>query len=70
MSHEHNHFSSSDENKTLLSYMLHHNKHHEEELAELAKNLDEDVANLINEAIKSFSKGNEILQNALDLMNK
>lgn len=76
--HAHSHEESScdgdSRSKTLalLKYMLDHNGHHAEELAEMADSLENDkaVAEEILEAVAEFRKGNERLANAVKLMEK
>ena len=53
----------------LLKYMLEHNRHHAEELHDLAHQLNgqgkEAAADRIHEAIHSFNEGNDLLEQAL-----
>ena len=77
MSHEHNHthshneaFTTFEEQVALLSYMLHHNEHHAEELHDLAHNIQGDASNLIHEAVHIFEDGNKKLAQALELLQK
>ena len=76
--HEHsNEDAYSDENSrnktlALLRYMLDHNVHHAEELAQMAISLGEDkaVADAILEAVADFRKSNEKLANVVKIMEE
>ena len=52
----------------LLAYMVQHNRHHAEELHELAHSMDDEAAQLIHDAILDFDLGNEKLDEALKLL--
>ena len=76
-SHEHVHHHGTDEAATsreellaLLSYMVSHNKHHCEEIAELAKSTEGDAALALQNAIHSFEEGNQLLELALETLKK
>jgi len=73
-SHEHIHSeapaSSREELLALLSYMVSHNKHHAEELHDLAHDIGGETATLIHKAIDAFSEGNTRLEEALEHMQK
>ena len=70
--HEHNHshntVSSPEETLALLNYMLGHNRHHAEELHELAHNLTDTETALLHEAVEDFNRGNEKLARVLAMM--
>lgn len=71
--HEHDHVHahkarSPEKALALLSYMTEHNKHHAEELHELAHDMDAAAAELIHEAVEQFNAGNEKLEKALHLL--
>ncbi|MFP3041013.1 hypothetical protein LQZ19_04220 [Treponema primitia] len=72
--HEHSHGNTGDLNKlkTLLQYMLDHNREHASELGDLAHNLyhadQKESADVINDAVKDFEKGTEKLVKALGLI--
>ena len=70
--HEHAYSDENSRNKTLalLRYMLDHNAHHAEELAQMAISLGEDkaVADAILEAVADFRKSNEKLANVVKIM--
>jgi hypothetical protein len=55
----------------LIDHMLHHNKHHSEEIAEIAENAENlgkaEIAALIKEAKVLQDQANDKLQAALDL---
>ena len=69
--HEHSHDQAAGTNKTLvlMQYMLDHNEHHTDELAQMAKTLGEnEAAAVVMEAVEEFIKGNEKLAQAIELM--
>mgnify|MGYP004582271727 FL=1 len=71
--HEHDHVHahkahSPEEALALLSYMADHNKHHAEDLHELAHDMDDASAALIHEAVELFKAGNEKLEKALHML--
>ena len=67
--HSHEHAShSQEETLALLTYMISHNKHHAEELHDLAHSADSEAAALIHEAVALFDTGNEKLEKALNIM--
>lgn len=61
-----------DEDTAVLAYMLDHNKHHAEELKEIAKHLrengKEEAAAQIEKGVEDFEKGNMRLSIALSLV--
>lgn len=65
--HTHDHHSP-EEVLALLAYMVQHNRHHAEELHELAHSMDDEAAQLIHDAILDFNLGNEKLDEALKLL--
>ena len=65
--HTHDHHSP-EEALALLAYMVQHNRHHAEELHELAHSMDDEAAQLIHDAILDFDLGNEKLDEALKLL--
>ena len=65
--HEHEHHSP-EEALALLAYMVQHNRHHAEELHELAHSMEDEPAQLIHDAILDFNLGNEKLDEALKLL--
>ncbi len=67
--HEHSHqHHSPEEALALLAYMVQHNRHHAEELHDLAHSMDDEAAQLIHDAILDFNLGNEKLDEALKLL--
>lgn len=65
MSHEHNHsHNSPEESLALLGYMVEHNRHHAEELREIANGLPSEVSALISHALCDLEKGNAMLEDA------
>ncbi|MDR3342751.1 MAG: hypothetical protein LBT14_08200 [Treponema sp.] len=75
--HTHPHEHAPEDNlaqlKTLLAYMLDHNREHTGELGDMAKKLHQvglcEAADLIDTGVKDFEKGNEKLAKALALIN-
>lgn len=65
--HTHEHHSP-EEALALLAYMVQHNRHHAEELHELAHSMEDEPAQLIHDAIMDFNLGNEKLDEALKLL--
>lgn len=68
--HDHHEHHSPEESLALLTYMLGHNRHHAEELHELAHSLDEESAQLIHDAVIDFELGNEKLAEALRILQE
>ncbi len=67
--HEHSHAASSPEEAlALLKYMLDHNRHHAEELHDLAHSFDESAADLLHEAVDRLYESNELIEQALSLI--
>ena len=56
------------ETKALLSYMIHHNEHHAEELADLLDSLPKHAQKKLTIAIGSFEAANVELQEVLDCL--
>jgi len=74
--HEHTHdhavpdgVSPVERTRALLGYMIDHNEHHAEELAELLDTLSGDAHKKLLEAIGSFEVGNVQLREVLELLN-
>ena len=68
--HGHSHDTGSrDRNLILLQYMYDHNEHHAAELDDLIAALrsegKNDVADLIEQAREAYSRGNELLHEAI-----
>lgn len=69
--HEHPHdHASPEETLALLTYMLGHNRHHAQELHELAHGVEPDVADLLHEAVDAYEEGNARLEEALALLKE
>ena len=67
--HVHGHEAHSPEEVTaLLGYMVAHNRHHAEELHELAHSVDGEAAQLLHEAVVDLTVGNEKLAEALRIL--
>jgi len=67
--HHHHDVSEAGKNLALLTYMLDHNRHHAEELHDLAHELEHEgkaaAAALLHEALTAFDQGNDKLEQAL-----
>jgi hypothetical protein len=68
--HDHDHGVTPDKSAALLKYMVEHNRHHAEELHELAHKLSGETAELIHQAVHDFDHGNEKLEAALRQMKE
>ena len=68
-SHSHATASSPEEALALLKYMLDHNRHHAEELHDLAHSFDEVTADLLHEAVDKLGESNDLLEQALSLIS-
>lgn len=74
--HEHDHShcgvcaGTDEETVALLAYMLNHNRHHADELHELAHGLDGEARELVHAAVIDIEKSNDSLQKALKLLQK
>ncbi len=67
--HEHHHeHTSAEETLALLTYMLGHNRHHAEELHELAHGVEGEAADLLHGAVADLGSSNEKLARALALL--
>ncbi len=67
-SHPHASVSSPEEALALLKYMLDHNRHHAEELHELAHSFDELTAGMIHDAVDEMNEANTLIEQALTLL--
>ena len=76
--HEHTHehitaFDSTEQAVRILSYMLDHNRSHAEELHEICHRLEatgkEKAAEFLDKAVDAFREGNELMDQALQLLN-
>lgn len=76
--HEHNHEHehchacevNTEEMTALLKYMLDHNRHHADELHDLAHNLDGEARELVHAAVINLESANDKMAKALKAMNK
>lgn len=59
-----------DKVKALLSYMVHHNEHHVEELADLMEQLPPTAQKRLKTAIGTFEVANVELQTVLECLEK
>lgn len=59
-----------EEGLSLLKYLTDHNRHHAEELHELAHQLGGEAEALIHEACVDYQVGNEKLEQALALLKE
>ena len=66
--HDHGDIPPSERTKALLGYMIDHNEHHAEELAELVDSLEGPARKKLLEAIGSFEAGNVQLREVLELV--
>ena len=67
----HTHISNpanQKETKALLSYMIHHNEHHAEELADLLDSLPKNAQKKLTITIGSFEAANVELQEVLECL--
>ena len=71
--HEHDIPGNRDQIVALLDYTLRHNRSHEDELLRLKDKLrdigEDKAATKVEEAAGCFSRGNELLEDALKLIN-
>jgi hypothetical protein len=67
-SHSHAAASSPEEALALLTYMLSHNRHHAEELHDLAHCFDEVAEDLIHQAVDKLGESNDLIEQALCLI--
>ena len=70
--HEHCHVCEgvSEETEALLKYMLSHNRHHADELHELAHSLDGQARELVHAAVIDIEASNDKLSRALKAIEK
>lgn len=72
--HEHMENSDDRENLALLTYMLDHNRHHSEELEELAARWEAaghvEEAIEIRKGVEKYQEGNQYISNALAMVQK
>ena len=73
--HEHQHehpgnggMNTDKQTLALLKYMLEHNRHHAEELHDLAHCFDEVAEDLIHQAVDKLGESNDLIEQALCLI--
>ncbi len=66
----HSSAKTPEETKALLAYMIHHNDHHAEELADLLPSMPESARKKLLLAIGTFESANVELQEVLDCLNE
>jgi len=64
--HHHDTPENPEETKALLAYMIHHNEHHNEELANLLDRLPDKARKKLLRAIGSFEAANVELREVLE----
>lgn len=62
--------NKKQESVALLEYMVHHNVHHAEELAELADGLDGSAKKIVDSALEDLNQSNKKLAEALALLKE
>lgn len=62
--------TKKQESIALLEYMVHHNEHHAEELAELAEDLGGRAREIVDSALKDLGQSNQKLAEALQLLKE
>ena len=63
--HAHTSATSPEEALALLTYMLSHNRHHAEELHDLAHCFDEVSGDLIHQAVDKLGESNDLIEQVL-----
>lgn len=67
--HSHGVASSPEEALAMLNYMLSHNRHHAEELHELAHCFEDEIADLVHDAVDRLEESNLLMEQALALLS-
>ncbi len=67
-SHSHDVAASPEEALALLTYMLDHNRHHAEELHDIAHHFDSVESDLIHDAVDKLGESNALIEQALSLI--
>ena len=71
--HEHEHChacgGNAEETVALLRYMLNHNRHHADELHDLAHDLDGEARELVHAAVIDIESSNDKLDRALKIID-
>ncbi len=68
--HDHGDIPPAERTRALLGYMIDHNEHHTEELAELVDTLEGEPRKRLLEAIGSFEVANVQLREVLELLKE
>lgn len=70
--HEHDHGQNNGAARTraLLGYMIDHNDHHASELSALPDTVDGPAREKLREAVAGFARANDLLREALALMEE
>ncbi len=68
--HDHGCETSAEEALALLKYMVGHNRHHAEELHELAHNFDDIAAELVHGAVIDMEAANAKLEQAYAMLQQ
>ena len=63
--HDHHHHEEDMEAQALLRYMIDHNKHHADELYDIANKLDGTAKELVHAAVIDYETGTGKLEQAL-----
>lgn len=66
--HTHEHSHEDLETVALLKYMIDHNKHHADELYDIANHLDGDAKALVHAAVIDYETGTGKLEQALNML--
>ena len=66
--HDHGDIPPAERTRALLAYMIEHNEHHTEDLAELVDSLEGAARKRLLEAIGSFEVANVQLREVLELV--
>lgn len=64
--HNHEHHHHDEELLPLVKYMVNHNISHTSELSSLAGQLDGNSLELLEEAVKAYENGNNLLKQLLE----
>ena len=68
--HEHPHSHDPQETLALLRYLLDHNRHHSQELLDMAEGKTTKSAELIRQSVEQLQRGNDLLAQAVAQMEE
>lgn len=68
--HSHDSVHAAEETRALLNYMIHHNEHHNEELADLLDSLPVKARKQMQTAIGAFEAANAYLKGVLECLDE